>query len=1592
MATESDPAVTRVTVILNTPDDWFTWLFIRRDVANRHGLWQYINPDVAREVLPELTEAPEPQVVDYQAAAVKLSDLTADNRESYRWEYDRWERRRSEYRTQKRALADLNTDISKTIAVRHIHLIKDHETPYDRLVALKKFLCPTDATRRRELADKYNTLKTAPRAAKKVEQWLADWIFITAQGKAVRLPETDGNRPQEDFLIACKALDQEYATSCLREIFKHEARGTTAEISSLETYVAEMTTYLRRTKPHSTGLAVSAAELGITKPTEAQSTGRGHCKGPRPIPTCICGKQHWYTDCFILNPRHSARPKTYQPAAEAVRKVEEARKDSKINARIKTALERWAARQPQSTGQSSGSLQVDNGQAPANTDTFVVLTGPSLSPLDDDGHDGHDSTVAVDALTEPVGTLTTMAVDDATQTNLLDRWIVDPGSNTHIINTEAWKGWKRTSDNPERRSVNAGNSCILITAWGTMELVARTPHGQLKLKLTHVAYVEGFLTSLLGLARCRTESIHFDSGRDVLYMHQSTNVIAQLEYNGGHWLIDAEPSHRPPLSLLHTPLSTFGASYRPSYAPKPTNVVNRRAAHQIWGHPGRKAVDKLESNVTGVQLMGDHMDCPCQTCIEARMTHIISRRPAESRAQRSFYRIAIDIIYIVPVGDKCIDGTKYALHSMDEHSKWHEIATIKRKDKLTLTRWFMALIRKIQRVYNADVVAVRCDNEKGFGNDLIDTTEELGMLYEPAPAGTKEPNGLIERAGGVLTQRARAMRIHANLPKDLSHEMYRTAAYILNRTPTEALGWKTPYEVVWGRKPLVAHMRPIGCRAYVYNRDLRAADKLESRTLIGHLVGYQGTNIFRIWLPTKDTVIVTRDVVFEPTLFFDGMDGYASAPVIEEVIELLEYPEMPQDDDISIEDLLTARQRSRQTAPVTSAPRAGGYQVGGEMADDAPESNQQQLPTPGPSEEDSIQMIPEGYRRRGEKAPQDVNLDPTDTNLIISGKRKRRPKDLNNFAVQIYATKLGPEPLFNYLRAFSTELLSDRASARADEVPRIHQSQLPPAPKAVKQLNTHMFGNQFQRAMEIEWRDLRAKGVFGQTAYSKTTADSEVLPLMWVFTYKTDGDGYLSRFKARLVVRGDLEAPLDNTYAATLAIRNFRALIAIANYFNLELKQYDVPTAFLNAKLDRKLYAETPEAFRHTEGEIMLVLRALYGLKEAPILWYNELRRQLVKLGLKPVNGFPCLYTSRWLILFVYVDDIVMAFHRLNAYLHKSFEKDMVGLYNIKAMGDLTWFLGIRIVRDRALHKTWLVQDAFIDKVCARFNIETVGKAADIPLTENWLPQSTEETDTARTKLYQQLVGSLAYIAVWGRPDVARTHVVFACHLTNPGQSHISKIRQTWRYLLHTKALALEASASALDMAEYLSDDPTYRDPLFFGSSDASYADEPETRRSSQGYAFKFGGLMIDWKSTVQRTVTKSTTESELLSLSLAASQMEEWMRFFAGINLTLDCTPTIWCDNQQTVGIVTKEHDKLHTKVKHVDIHQLWIRQEVTASRINVKWVPTDHMPADGLTKILPKQKFAEFVRQLGLVDISKRLKDLCLTNRDDLDRLYMH
>jgi hypothetical protein len=95
--------------------------------------------------------------------------------------------------------------------------------------------------------------------------------------------------------------------------------------------------------------------------------------------------------------------------------------------------------------------------------------------------------------------------------------------------------------------------------------------------------------------------------------------------------------------------------------------------------------------------------------------------------------------------------------------------------------------------------------------------------------------------------------------------------------------------------------------------------------------------------------------------------------------------------------------------------------------------------------------------------------------------------------------------------------------------------------------------------------------------------------------------------------------------------------------------------------------------------------------------------------------------------LFFYVDDIVMAFNLMNSGLHAEFEAKLFKKYQVKSMGNLTWFLGVRVVRDTTISKIWLIQDAYIDKVADRFKIRQTSKIPDLPLTENSLAPLTEE-------------------------------------------------------------------------------------------------------------------------------------------------------------------------------------------------------------------------------------------------------------------------
>ena len=268
------------------------------------------------------------------------------------------------------------------------------------------------------------------------------------------------------------------------------------------------------------------------------------------------------------------------------------------------------------------------------------------------------------------------------------------------------------------------------------------------------------------------------------------------------------------------------------------------------------------------------------------------------------------------------------------------------------------------------------------------------------------------------------------------------------------------------------------------------------------------------------------------------------------------------------------------------------------------------------------------------------------------------------------------------------------------------------------------------------------------------------------------------------------------------------------------------------------------------------------------------------------------------------------------------------------------------------------------------------------------IPPPSPYTRTAtddEIQLYSQVVGSLTYPASITRPDIAFCTKCLAQNLKNPGPRHLEAAYRCVDYLEDTKFLALEYGGDVTSKPVFSASTDEHQKshdqdspPVFMAASDAAFADDELTRKSSEGYALKLFNGLFDWVSRLQSTVTTSTTEAELLAIAHLISWMLWWARFFDNIDLDIDQSLTAYCDNLQTIGLLLKDSPKLVTKLKHVDIQQHWLRQETAKGNVQIEWQSTTEMVADGLTKPLTIQRHNIFVKMINMVDVSSRVNRL--------------
>jgi hypothetical protein len=522
---------------------------------------------------------------------------------------------------------------------------------------------------------------------------------------------------------------------------------------------------------------------------------------------------------------------------------------------------------------------------------------------------------------------------------------------------------------------------------------------------------------------------------------------------------------------------------------------------------------------------------------------------------------------------------------------------------------------------------------------------------------------------------------------------------------------------------------------------------------------------------------------------------------------------------------------------------------------------------------------------------------------------------------------------------------------------------MPPLPRNYGALTNHPERNEFLKACDVEIHNLDKRDTF---KIVDKPSNLFIVPLMWVFDYKFDDNGFLLRHRSRIVVRGDLQSPSKKqTYANTLAMRAWRALAALICAFDMETWHFDAVNAFLNSRLnpDEQVYCHMPDGFKE-KGKAWLLQRALYGLTRSPFLWFTELSSALKDLGFKPVLEEPCILSNGRIIIFFYVDDIIMAFHPRDRGEATIIKARLFDKYEFRDLGELKWFLNIRITRDREKRKLYLTQDSYIDNIIKRFGLEHAPKS-HTPLSREasqFVPFDGQASSD-QIREYQERLGSLIYLANSLRIDIAHPASLLARFMHNPSPIHRAEADHIIAYLRDHKWLSL-----AVDGNVPLFDGSMQ---VFEGASDAAYGDDHATRRSSEGYVFRLYGCPIDWRAIRQDTVTTSTTEAELLALTHTGKQIMWWQRFFKQLGFEPGHEYILHCDNSQTVGLVNKAAPIISTKLRHVDIQQHWLRERVECGDFKVEWISTNDLIADGLTKPLARQKHERFIRLLGLVSL---------------------
>ena len=536
--------------------------------------------------------------------------------------------------------------------------------------------------------------------------------------------------------------------------------------------------------------------------------------------------------------------------------------------------------------------------------------------------------------------------------------------------------------------------------------------------------------------------------------------------------------------------------------------------------------------------------------------------------------------------------------------------------------------------------------------------------------------------------------------------------------------------------------------------------------------------------------------------------------------------------------------------------------------------------------------------------------------------------------------------------------------------------------------------NSFEEAMNSDEKDLWYQAcldenneLLAQNTYKIIDIPPYITPIKgrWVFkkkpiknpttikpNYITNSDKTI-RYKARWVIQGfyqKLGIDFLETFSTTARTETWHLLLIIAVNKGWPIIQFDVKNAFVHADIDTDIYTILPKGLYNNPiyaNKCCYLKKALYGLKQAPRLWNLYFRKVAKGLGFDILPYDEGVYINKLskAILIVHVDDILFI-HQDKAYIQDIAKKFNIYI-KLEELGDISTFLGNNIYIDYLAKQIYIDQKDYIYKLLDKFNISQY-RPIKIPGEPGIrLNKNPNISDKQITSQYQQQIGSLLYASLKTRLDITFAVNYCARYMSNPGQEHIKALEKIWRYLLYRPNLGLLYNCCG--------------DNLYIkGYSDADWAGDLDSRRSTTGYIFSLSGDIglnnpISWNSQLQKSVALSSCEAEYMAIKEAIKEAIYLANIFNYINTQLDLgyiynIPIILVDNESAIKL--GQNPEFHKRTKHIDIQYHYIREAIQDNKVKLTYINTKRQLADLLTKNVNRILFEEFTKLANLVDIN--------------------